>query len=132
MNAPRPDNEAERLAVLRSLDILDTAPEQAFDELAALTASICQAPVALIGLLGYGALFVIALVRGEAARAAGVALAVSALLLGGYLLVVQVAVIHAICIWCVASDVIVALIALLTLARAYAATRHGAALAAPG
>jgi PAS domain S-box-containing protein len=51
MNAPLPDNEAARLAALRSLEILDTAPEEAFDELTALAASICQAPVALISLI---------------------------------------------------------------------------------
>jgi PAS domain S-box-containing protein len=51
MKSPLPDNEAERLATLRSLNILDTAPEEAFDELAALAASICQAPVALVSLV---------------------------------------------------------------------------------
>jgi PAS domain S-box-containing protein len=51
MKAPLPDNEAERLAALRSLNILDTAPEEAFDELTALAASICKAPVALISLV---------------------------------------------------------------------------------
>ena len=48
MNAPLPENEAERLAVLRDLRILDTAPEPAFDELVALAAEICQTPVALV------------------------------------------------------------------------------------
>src|SRR5262249_16685656 len=48
MNAPVPPDEAARLAALRSLDILDTAPEEAFDELITLAALICQAPVALI------------------------------------------------------------------------------------
>ncbi len=51
MKAPLPDDEAQRLDALRSLDILDTAPEQDFDELVALAASICQAPVALISLV---------------------------------------------------------------------------------
>src|SRR5262249_34242661 len=51
MKAPQPQNEAERLAALRPSDILDTAPEEAFDELTALAAHICQAPVALISLV---------------------------------------------------------------------------------
>jgi PAS domain S-box-containing protein len=51
MKAPLPDNEVERLATLRSLNILDTAPEEAFDELTSLAASICQTPVAFISLV---------------------------------------------------------------------------------
>jgi PAS domain S-box-containing protein len=51
MNAPLPENEAERLAALRGLGILDTTPELAFDELSALAAYICQAPIALISLV---------------------------------------------------------------------------------
>jgi GAF domain-containing protein len=51
MKAPLPDNEVERLAALRSLTILDTAPELAYDELSALAAYICQTPIALISLV---------------------------------------------------------------------------------
>jgi PAS domain S-box-containing protein len=51
MKPPVPENEQARLAALRSLDILDTAPEEAFDELTTLAASICQAPMALISLV---------------------------------------------------------------------------------
>jgi PAS domain S-box-containing protein len=51
MNAPLPDNEKERLVALRSLDVLDTSPEAAYDELTSLAAYICQAPVALISLV---------------------------------------------------------------------------------
>jgi PAS domain S-box-containing protein len=51
MKAPVPENEAERLAALHGLDILDTAPEPAYDELSALAAYICQTPVALISLV---------------------------------------------------------------------------------
>jgi PAS domain S-box-containing protein len=46
-----PENEAERLAALRALGVLDTPPEPAFDELAALAAYICQTPIALISLV---------------------------------------------------------------------------------
>ncbi len=95
-------------------------------------AKVAGVPVALIGLAGYVGLFVTALLRGEVARAAGVTLAVCAVLFGAYLLVVQVVAIHAICIWCVASDMVVTLIALLALARAYLASRDRGGLAASG
>jgi PAS domain S-box-containing protein len=48
---PLPPHEADRLAALRSLEILDTASEESFDELTALAASICQTPVALVSLV---------------------------------------------------------------------------------
>src|SRR5262249_11100086 len=51
MKAPLPENEADRLAALRGLDILDTPPEVAYDELSALAAHICQTPIALISLV---------------------------------------------------------------------------------
>jgi PAS domain S-box-containing protein len=51
MKAPLPENEAERLATLRGLDILDSPPELAYDELSALAAYICQTPIALISLV---------------------------------------------------------------------------------
>jgi len=40
--------EAERLAALSSYDILDTQPEQPFDDLARLAALMCRAPIALV------------------------------------------------------------------------------------
>jgi PAS domain S-box-containing protein len=51
MKAPLPEHEPERLAVLHGLDILDTPPEVAYDELSALAAYICQTPIALISLV---------------------------------------------------------------------------------
>ena len=44
-----PENEAKRLATLRRYGIVDSAPDAHFDELAALAAAICDAPIALIG-----------------------------------------------------------------------------------
>src|SRR3990172_8729636 len=51
MKAPLPDNEAGRLEALRQYKILDTAPEEAFDDLTALAGHICEAPIALITLV---------------------------------------------------------------------------------
>jgi GAF domain-containing protein len=51
MIAPRPANEAERVATLRGYEILDTEPEAAFDDLTFLASYICQTPIALISLV---------------------------------------------------------------------------------
>jgi PAS domain S-box-containing protein len=42
--------EAERLRVLRSFDILDTDPDQAFDDVMLLAARICDAPIGMVSL----------------------------------------------------------------------------------
>lgn len=49
--APLPDNEAERLAALRALLILDTPPEQRFDKIVEFAASEFDVPIALISLI---------------------------------------------------------------------------------
>jgi len=46
-----PKTESQRLEALRSLDILDTLPEQEYDQITRLVASICDTPIALISLL---------------------------------------------------------------------------------
>jgi hypothetical protein len=43
--------EAQRLAALRSYDILDTAPERAFDDLVRLTGQLLGAPIVAINLI---------------------------------------------------------------------------------
>jgi PAS domain S-box-containing protein len=48
---PTPPNEQRRLAELRKFDVLDTPPEELFDDLVELAANICQAPIALITLV---------------------------------------------------------------------------------
>ena len=51
MNAPLPDNEAERLKALYQCNILDTAPEPIFEDITWLATSLCAAPIALISLV---------------------------------------------------------------------------------
>jgi GAF domain-containing protein len=52
MTPPKtPKNEARRLEVLWKTDLLDTLPEEAFDDLTQLAASICGAPIATLTLV---------------------------------------------------------------------------------
>ncbi len=46
-----PHDEAERLAALRAYDVLDTPPEDAFDDLTRIASLICGTPVALVSLV---------------------------------------------------------------------------------
>jgi diguanylate cyclase len=48
---PLPANEPERLAALRNYEILDTPPEESFDDLALLAAHICGTPSASVSLV---------------------------------------------------------------------------------
>jgi GAF domain-containing protein len=51
MSTPIPQNEAKRLKVLWQYEVLDTVPEELFDDLTELAARICAAPIALISLV---------------------------------------------------------------------------------
>ena len=46
-----PLDEKKRLKVLWQYDVLDTVPEEVFDDLTELAARICEAPIALISLV---------------------------------------------------------------------------------
>ena len=48
--APLPANEPERLAALRSYEVLDTACEAAFDNIAELTAELTSCPISAVSL----------------------------------------------------------------------------------
>ena len=43
--------DRDRLAALRDYDILDTSPEQGFDDLVEIARSVCQVPIALVSLV---------------------------------------------------------------------------------
>jgi len=74
-------------------------------------------PVALMGVLGYGAMALLALSRQPWAMAALLALSLGALIYSCYLTYLEVAVIHALCPWCLASQGLVATLAALSALR---------------
>jgi PAS domain S-box-containing protein len=49
--APIPENEAERIATLRSYGVLDTLPEQSYEDITKLAAFICETPISLVSLI---------------------------------------------------------------------------------
>ena len=51
MSSPTLHSEKKRLKVLWQYEVLDTVPEELFDDLTELAARICEAPIALISLV---------------------------------------------------------------------------------
>ena len=51
MNSPIPENEAQRLEALKSYHILDTLPEQEYDDLTYLAATICNSQISTIAFI---------------------------------------------------------------------------------
>jgi uncharacterized membrane protein len=95
-------------------------------------AELVGIPVALLGLLGFVAIFATALVRGEEAAQIGAGIALVAFLFSGYLLLVQLFAIHAICTWCVTSDALTTLLLPLTWLRVRSSARDEAPAARSG
>ncbi|MGI9433888.1 MAG: adenylate/guanylate cyclase domain-containing protein [Geminicoccaceae bacterium] len=52
MSFPIPDNEVERDAAVDSYQITNTPPEQLYDDIAELAATICRCPIGMINLIG--------------------------------------------------------------------------------
>ena len=84
-------------------------------------AELAGIPVALLGLTAYVFLLGTAFSASEAARAAGAVVAVAGAAFSAYLVYVQIAVIDAICQWCIASDVVMVLLACACVGRVLAA-----------
>jgi uncharacterized membrane protein len=80
-------------------------------------AKLAGIPVPVLGLLGYLGILAAALVPGESAATVGAALALAGLAFSGYLLLVQILAIGAFCVWCLASDLFMLLLAAATVAR---------------
>ena len=80
-------------------------------------AEVLGVPVAALGVSAYLALLTTAVGRGEPARVAGASLGLAAFGFSWYLVYVQLAVIGAVCEWCIASDVVTTAITALALVR---------------
>jgi uncharacterized membrane protein len=74
-------------------------------------AEVAGIPVAVLGLAAYIALLVTALIPGRTAASVGAAVALAGAAFSAWLLYAQLALIDAICQWCVANDVVIALAA---------------------
>jgi uncharacterized membrane protein len=78
---------------------------------------LAGAPVALLGLLGYAGILGALLLRGEGPTLAATALSWIGLGFSAYLTYREIWTIDAICIWCVASAIVLLLLAAVTTAR---------------
>jgi uncharacterized membrane protein len=81
-------------------------------------AELFGVPVAVLGLAAYAVVFATALLRVPAAALTGAAVALAGLAFALYLLAVQAFVLDAYCTWCLASDAVLAALAILTTIRA--------------
>jgi uncharacterized membrane protein len=77
-------------------------------------AELAGVPVALLGLIGYVTILALWLVRGELARLASALTALIGFGFSGYLTYRELFTIDAICLWCVASAVLMTALAVLT------------------
>jgi uncharacterized membrane protein len=80
-------------------------------------AKLAGIPVALLGLGGYLAILASLFVRGEAGRLAGAGMALVGLGFSGWLTYLEAARIHAWCQWCIASAVVMSLLAVILVWR---------------
>jgi uncharacterized membrane protein len=87
--------------------------------------TLARVPVALDGLLGYRGLLVSVLVPGVTGLVAGAAQALVGFGFSAYLTAREIWSIHAICIWCVGSAIVLTLLAALTTVRLVSAPPGG-------
>ena len=80
-------------------------------------AKLAGIPVSVLGLAAYMGIAVSALRRSEPARFLTAGLVLTGFLFSAYLLLVQLTVIHAVCDWCVASDVVMSALVVVALLR---------------
>lgn len=80
-------------------------------------AELAGVPVALLGALAYAALLATAIVPGRLAAAAGAVIALAGAAFSMWLLYAQLALVEAVCQWCVANDVVILLAALAAVGR---------------
>jgi uncharacterized membrane protein len=80
-------------------------------------AELAGVPVALLGLIGYGAILASLAIPGDLGRFAGAVLAFAGFGFSAWLTYVELFEIDAVCQWCVASAVIMTLLALVTSLR---------------
>jgi uncharacterized membrane protein len=73
-------------------------------------ADVAGIPVAVLGLAGYTLLLLTAFVPGELGSLAAAGLALGGFAFAVYLIYVQVALINALCHWCLANDAVIALL----------------------
>ena len=80
-------------------------------------ASLAGIPVAVLGLIGYVGLLGSLLIKGDAGRIIGSAIALPGFGFSMYLTYRELYSIHAICAWCVTSAILMTLLAILTSVR---------------
>jgi len=90
-------------------------------------AELAGVPVALLGLIGYGAILASLRAPGDVGRFAGAVIALAGFGFSAWLTYVELFEIDAICQWCVASAVIMTLLALVTSLRFVAPRPAGSA-----
>jgi uncharacterized membrane protein len=93
-----------------------TVQDSEYSELAGI-------PIAVLGLVAYGALLVAALLPGPLGRALGLFTALVGVGFSAWLTYAEIVLIEAICTWCVISAVLITLALILTAARAAGAGR---------
>ena len=83
-------------------------------------------PVATIGLVGYAAILALLFVPGEAGLAGTALVALVGFGFSAYLTWIELARIHAVCQWCVASAILMTVLAVLSVVRLLTAEERGA------